>query len=201
RVALSVFFSTSGTMQQRSVCAPNKVIERKTMRRQFQNLLWACATFCAFVLYMKALASAAAGQGVIAGQAPDPTGRGEFSVATSQYRLPASIDPTIMTDRATEIWARVWWPKKEKLERLPLVVFLQGNHGTCETFFCSVANCGRLIPLPNGPRIDDRRDYTFTGTCPLKGQGDPPAEFDYVVTPNHEGYAYLAEQLASRGFL
>jgi hypothetical protein len=106
-----------------------------------------------------------------------------------------------MTDRATEIWARVWRPQTEELERLPLVVFLHGNHGTCGTFFCSVANCGRLIPLPNGPRIDDRRDYTFSGTCPLEGQGTPPAEFDYVVTPNHEGYAYLAEQLASRGFL
>jgi hypothetical protein len=64
-----------------------------------------------------------------------------------------------------------------------------------------VANCGRLIPLPDGPRIDDRIDYTATGTCPLQGQGNPPAEFDYVVVPNHEGYAYLAEQLASRGFL
>jgi len=168
------------------------------MRRQFQYLL--CATFCAFVLYMDS-ARAAAGQSAVAGQAPDPTGRGEFTVATAQYRLPASVDPTIMTDRATEIWARVWWPKKEELETLPLVVFLHGNHGTCGTFFCSVANCGHFIPLPNGPRIDDRLDYTLTGTCPLKGEGNPPAEFDYVVTPNHEGYAYLAEQLASRGFL
>jgi hypothetical protein len=106
-----------------------------------------------------------------------------------------------MTDRVTEIWARVWRPQTYQSQRLPLVVFLHGNHGTCGTFFCSEANCGRLIPLPNGPRIDDRIDYTTTGTCPLKGQGNPPAEFDYVVAPSHEGYAYLAEQLASRGFL
>jgi hypothetical protein len=106
-----------------------------------------------------------------------------------------------MTDRATEIWARVWRPETEDLERLPLVVFLHGNHGTCGTFFCSAAICGRPIPLPDGPRIDDRLDYTTTGTCPRAGEGTPPAETDYVVAPSHEGYGYLAEQLASRGYL
>jgi len=106
-----------------------------------------------------------------------------------------------MTDRVTEIWARVWRPQTGGSQRLPLVVFLHGNHATCGAFFCSASICGSLIPLPNGPRIDDRIDYTTTGTCPLQGQGNPPAEFDYVVVPSHEGYAYLAEQLASRGFL
>jgi hypothetical protein len=107
-----------------------------------------------------------------------------------------------MTDRVTEIWARVWRPISDDDQgRLPLVVFLHGNHGTCGTFFCSVANCGRPIPLPNGPRIDDRIDYTTTGTCPRAGEGTPPAETDYVVSPSHEGYGYLAEQLASRGYL
>jgi len=152
---------------------------------------------------LSAVGLSTASQAVVtAGPAPDPTGRGEFAVATSQYRLPASTDATIMSDRATEIWARVWRPiSNDDLGRLPLVVFLHGNHGTCGTFFCSVANCGRPIPLPNGPRIDDRIDYTFTGTCPRAGEGSPPAETDYVVSPSHEGYAYLAEQLASRGYL
>ena len=172
------------------------------MRQQVHHRWWVCAGFYALILSTVGWPGSAAGQAVLtAGRAPDPTGQGEFAVATSQYRLPASTDPTVMTDRATEIWARVWRPQTEELERLPLVVFLHGNHGTCGTFFCSVANCGRPIPLPDGPRIDDRRDYTFTGTCPLTGQGTPPAESDYVVTPNHEGYAYLAEQLASRGYL
>lgn len=171
------------------------------MRRQFHNVLWACATLCALVLSTTGWPGTAAGQAVSAGQAPDPTGLGEFAVATSQYRLPASIDPTIMTDRATEIWARVWRPRIEELETLPLVVFLHGNHGTCGTFFCRTAICGRPIPLPDGPRIDDRIDYTTTGTCPRAGEGNPPAETDYIVAPSHEGYAYLAEQLASRGYL
>jgi len=170
------------------------------MRQHTHHRRWGGAGFCALIF---GLGLSTASQAVVtAGPAPDPTGRGDFAVATAQYRLPASTDPTIMTDRATEIWARVWRPiSNDDLGRLPLVVFLHGNHGTCGTFFCSVANCGRPIPLPNGPRIDDRIDYTFTGTCPRAGEGNPPAETDYVVSPSHEGYAYLAEQLASRGYL
>lgn len=172
---------------------------RHNVRRPYR---WAYAVFFALNLSLIGWSGPAAGQDLgSARQAPDPTGFGEFAVVTSEYRLAATTDPTIMTDRVTEIWARVWRPQTYQSQRLPLVVFLHGNHGTCGTFFCSEANCGRLIPLPNGPRIDDRIDYTTTGTCPLKGQGNPPAEFDYVVAPSHEGYAYLAEQLASRGFL
>src|SRR6476660_1612971 len=91
-----------------------------------------CELFFALILSMIGLSGAAAGQTVrTAGRAPDATGQGEFAVVTSQYRLAASTDPTIMTDRATEVWARVWRPKTDELERLPLVVFLHGNHGTC----------------------------------------------------------------------
>jgi hypothetical protein len=169
--------------------------------RQRDHRWWAWLGFHAATLSAIGWFGTAAAQVITAGPAPDPTGRGGFGVVTAQYRLAASTDPTIMTDRFTEIWARVWRPVTDDLERLPLVVFLHGNHGTCGTFNCSVANCGRFIPLPNGPRIDDRIDYTFFGTCPRAGEGNPPAEFDYVVTPNHEGYTYLAEQLASRGFL
>src|SRR5712692_5507721 len=172
------------------------------MRQQAHHRWCARAGFYALILTAIGWSGGAAQAQLTAGPAPDPTGRGEFAVATSQYRLPASTDPTIMTDRATEIWARVWRPQTEnEMEARPLVVFLHGNHGTCGTFNCSVSNCGRFIPLPNGPRIDDRIDYTTTGTCPRMGEGTPPAEFDYVVSPSHEGYAYLAEQLASRGYL
>jgi hypothetical protein len=138
---------------------------------------------------------------VTAGTAPDSTGRGPYGVGTGEYRLAASRDNFIYDDRFTEIWARAWWPQSSDLGKLPLVVFLHGNHATCGTFFCHVSSCGFELELPDGPRIDDRIDYTFLGTCPLKGQGSPPAESDYVVTPNHEGYGYLAEQLASRGYL
>ncbi|HEX4802308.1 MAG TPA: hypothetical protein VFV14_02290, partial [Myxococcaceae bacterium] len=102
------------------------------MRRRMDRHLWAGAAFCALVL--GAVGSSNAGGIEGPRQAPDPTGRGEFAVDTSIYRLPASTDPTIMTDRATEIWARVWRPRTDELEGLPLVVFLHGNHGTCGTF-------------------------------------------------------------------
>jgi hypothetical protein len=172
---------------------------RHKIRRPY---IWAYAVFFALILSLIGWSGPAAGQySESARQAPDPTGFGKFAVATSEYRLAPTTDPTVLTDRVTEIWARVWRPQTVESKRLPLVVFLHGNHATCGTFFCSAAICGSLIPLPNGPRIDDRIDYTTTGTCPLKGQGNPPAEFDYVVVPSHEGYAYLAEQLASRGFL
>src|SRR5262245_58908424 len=171
------------------------------MSQHVHRRWWARVGFCALTLSTIGSPGSAAGQAVLTtGLAPDAPGQAAFTVATAQYRLPASIDPTIMTDRATEIWARVWRPQSE-LDRLPLVVFLHGNHGTCGTFFCSIANCGRPIPLPDGPRIDDRIDYTTTGTCPRAGEGTPPAETDYVISPSHEGYAYLAEQLASRGYL
>jgi hypothetical protein len=176
--------------------------ENKLRHKVSRPYRWAYGVFFALFLGLIGWPGPAAGQNSDpARQAPDPTGFGEFAVVTSQYRLAATTDPTIMTDRVTEIWARVWRPQTDGLQRLPLVVFLHGNHATCGAFFCSAAICGSLIPLPDGPRIDDRIDYTTTGTCPLQGQGNPPAEFDYVVVPSHEGYAYLAEQLASRGFL
>src|SRR5262245_49154180 len=177
--------------------------EVNTLRHEIcRPYRWAYGVFFALILSLIGWSGSVAGQNSgSARQAPDPTGFGEFAGVTSQYRLPQTRDPTSMTDRVTEIWARVSRTQTDGSQRLPLVVFLHGNHATCGAFFCSAAICGSLIPLPDGSRIDDRMDYTTTGKCPLQGQGNPPAEFDYVVVPSHEGYAYLAEQLDSRGFL
>ena len=100
-------------------------------------------------------------------------------IASSDYRLPAKLDPDIATDVETEIWATLWRPASLTAAPYPLVVFLHGNHGTCGIFDDSL-----------GIRVDDRVDYTFFGKCP-KG---------YSVTPNHLGYAYLAERLAAAGY-
>ena len=106
---------------------------------------------------------------------------GPYQVSTGEYRFKATVDAEILNDRKTEIWARVFWPKNKVdgtiPQQLPMVAFLHGNHGTCGTGV--------------DPRIDDGSEYTDTGECPL----------DYVVTPNHEGYNYIAEQLASYGYL
>jgi hypothetical protein len=111
-------------------------------------------------------------------RASDPTGMGPHAVADGEYRLPASVDPDILGDRETEIWAHVYRPATlNTAEKHPLLVFLHGNHGTC----------GR----GTNPRVDDNVQYTMLGTC-------PPG---YVVTPNHLGYAYVAERLASWGYI
>ncbi len=60
----------------------------------------------------------------------------------------------------------------------PLLLFLHGNHGTCQK-------------TQNGNVIDESCDYTDQGSCPA----------GFEVTPNHLGYAYLAEHLASWGFV
>jgi hypothetical protein len=100
-------------------------------------------------------------------------------VTSSEYQLPASVDPEIIGDRTTELWARVYRPATLLAgRRYPLLLFLHGNHHTC----------GR----GSNPRIDDNSQYTTTGTCPAP---------DYVVVPSHEGYGYIAEELAAQEYI
>lgn len=112
--------------------------------------------------------------------APDATGVGPYATTSSEYKLPASIDPDVATELATELWARVYRPVDLSGAPYPLVVVLHGNHATC----------GRFEGIGPG-RYDINVQYTFTGTC-------PPG---YVVVPNHAGYAYFAERLASWGYI
>ena len=112
--------------------------------------------------------------------APDATGAGPFATTSAEYKLPAAIDPTVATELATELWARVYRPVNLALAPYPVLVFLHGNHATC----------GRFEGAGQG-RFDINVQYTFTGTC-------PPG---YVVVPSHEGYAYLADRLASWGYI
>lgn len=110
-------------------------------------------------------------------QAPDPTAFGPLNQTSAEYKFPAAVDPDVIGDRATELWARVYHPDPLPSDAAPVVIFLHGNHGTCGH--------------GQNPRIDDSALYTTTGTC-------PPG---YVVTPNHLGYAYIAEVLASWGYV
>ena len=77
---------------------------------------------------------------------------GTLETTSSEYRLPAAVDPTVLDGRATEIWARVSRPSDLSGGPYPVVMMLHGNHGTC----------GRGA----NPRIDDNTKYTTTGTCP-----------------------------------
>lgn len=115
--------------------------------------------------------------GASLGEAPEALFKGPYAATNSiEYKLPPEVDPYVLPDRQTELWARVTWPT-QKATPSPLVVFLHGNHATC----------GKGV----APRIDNNCSYTTTGTCPA----------DYVVTPNHAGYQYLADHLSSWGFI
>ena len=109
--------------------------------------------------------------------APDATGFGPFDTTSAEYKFPAATDPDVLTIRPTELWAVVYRPQDLSQGPYPLLVFLHGNHGTCG--------------YGENPRIDDSVQYTFDGTCPA----------NHVVTPNHLGYTYIAEQLASWGYI
>lgn len=107
--------------------------------------------------------------------------QGPYQAETGEYRFPSQVNEDVMPDRETEIWARVFWAKDktsgEVPANMPIVVLLHGNHATC----------GR----GENPRHDDDTSYTRSGSCP----------FGYKVTPNHEGYNYFAEELASYGYV
>jgi hypothetical protein len=111
---------------------------------------------------------------------PDATGVGPYATTSSEYKLPAFIDPDVATELPTELWARVYRPVDLSNAPYPLLAFLHGNHATC----------GRFEGIGPG-RFDINVQYTFTGTCPS----------GYVVVPSHEGYAYLADRLASWGYI
>lgn len=104
---------------------------------------------------------------------------GPNKVVTGSYKFEARSEPLVATDRMVDLWAEVYRPATVS-KKSPLLIFLHGNHGTCGYYDTAA-----------GVRIDNRADYTTTGACP---EG-------YVVTPNHLGYAYLAEELASWGYV
>src|SRR5262245_15286204 len=116
--------------------------------------------------------------------APDATTVGPVLTTSSEYKLPAAVDPLVTPgpppQLATELWARVYRPTNLNNAPYPVLIFLHGNHATC----------GRFEGAGPG-RFDINIQYTFTGTC-------PPG---YVVAPSHEGYAYFAERLASWGYI
>ena len=106
--------------------------------------------------------------------------REAISLATTsaEYKFPATVDPDVLSDRETELWARVYAPAQlDPGERYPLLVFLHGNRSTCGT--------------GTNPRRDHKSHYTDTGECP---EG-------YVVTPSHDGYGYIADEMASQGYI
>jgi len=109
--------------------------------------------------------------------APDPTDVGPLVTTSAEYQLDPVVDSEILADRATEVWGRVYMPASLSAGPYPLVMMLHGNHSTCGT--------------GSNPRVDDNCQYTTAGTCPS----------GYVMAPSYLGYSYLADRLASWGYV
>jgi len=118
--------------------------------------------------------------GVLQAQvAPDATGsKPGVNVSSFEYKILGISDPDV-SPIPIDLWAKVYIPDGAT-GKLPVVVLLHGNHATCGTD-------DGLGPA----RRDDNIQYTLTGTCPDR----------YVVIPNHLGYEYLAQPLASWGYI
>jgi len=99
------------------------------------------------------------------------------AVTATEYQFAPVIDPKVINDRATEIWAVVHRPTTLPAGRLPVLIFLHGAHATCGT--------------GSNPHHDDNDDYTTMGTC-------PPG---YQMVKSYRGYDYVASELASRGYI
>jgi hypothetical protein len=148
-------------------------IRLRRLNRKLLSVLWVSTLFVSLTFALAQETNVA----------PDATQPGPLAVTSAEYKFPAAIDPDVLdvpppaAPRAVELWARVYRPTDLSGGPYPLVIFLHGNHATCG--------------IGENPRFDDNTMYTTTGTCPP----------EYIVVPNHLGYAYLAERLASWGYL
>jgi hypothetical protein len=136
---------------------------------------WLCTGAMAALIYVSGCSAPAptANEGGVSELA-----QAVVAATSSEYKLPASVDTDVLGDRMTELWARVYRPTVlEPDVRYPVLLFLHGNHPTCGH--------------GSAPRIDDNNQYTHDGTCPA----------GYVVAPSHNGYGYIAGELASRGYI
>src|SRR5499433_1729311 len=152
---------------------------------QLPSRLSAFTVYVSLTLFTTACADRAAhlpsigtaGNLLLGAVAPDPTDVGPLATTSAEYQFDPVQDSNVLADRQTEIWARVYMPADMSAGPYPLVMILHGNHETCGT--------------GSDPRVDDNCQYTSTGTCPA----------GYVMAPSYLGYGYLADRLASWGYV
>ena len=127
--------------------------------------------------------------------APDASLPGPLPVAAGDYALGAQIDTLVLPgcqprsgyDCKIEVRAKVYHPQTLS-GTYPVIIFLHGNHGTCGRPYMSPPDPPGML---GNPRIDDSVSYTGTGTCPA----------NYIESPSYAGYDYLANRLASYGYI
>lgn len=108
----------------------------------------------------------------------NPTRPGSHRVVRAGYKFPAIDDSEVLKGSKIEMWARVFRPA-DLSRPLPILFLLHGNHGTCG------------VKTATGTKNAEDCTYTYEGKCPS----------GFVVVPNHEGFNYFAETLASHGFI
>jgi hypothetical protein len=141
-------------------------------------------------------------------QAPDASSRGPSDTGVGSYELPETDDnrpPNMLPvaqrvlpgcnpivalyDCKIQVKARIFYPTP--LDGMhPLILLLHGNHGTCGHAYGTQPN--DPPGLLGFPRVDF--DILFTGL----GRCLPP---NPIVVPSSFGYDYLADQLASWGYI
>jgi hypothetical protein len=127
--------------------------------------------------------------------APDASPLGPLGVATGYYDLGARVDSLVLPgcqpvagyDCKVDIRAKVYYPQTLS-GAYPVLIFLHGNHSTCGRPYQSPPDPPGML---GNPRIDDDLTYTGTGTCPP----------NYIEAPSYTGYDYLANRLASYGYI
>ncbi len=127
--------------------------------------------------------------------APDATPVGPLAVATGYYDLGAHVDPLVLPgcqpfqgyDCKIDVRAKVYRPQTLS-GTYPVIIVVHGNHSTCGRPYQSPPDPPGML---GNPRMDDDLTYTGTGTC-------PPG---YIEAPSYTGYDYLANRLASYGYI
>ncbi|HTR63340.1 MAG TPA: hypothetical protein VMH37_16645 [Candidatus Binataceae bacterium] len=131
--------------------------------------------------------------------APDASEQGPLPITNSEfYKFPAACDNAVLpcgtspdSTKFVELWAQVYRPATLDHPPYPVIILLHGNHGTCGRPATDADKTKLGVPLDVNFHIDEDIDYTFTGTCPAGSS----------VVNNHLGYAYLANRLASQGYV
>jgi len=97
------------------------------------------------------------------------------SVVFREYRLAPSLNPEILSQRETELNARVSF-RADLSMKSPTIFILHGNHPTCRS------------------RLNRQQS-----SCELTNTGQCPEGFEPVLS--HRGFDYLMNALSERGFI
>lgn len=114
-----------------------------------------------------------------------PEGRCSFQLGYNKQFISRNV--------ITELYAQAWYPQ-EIQEKTPLIMLVHGNHSPCGIY----KGAGQY-------RKDDKALNFYTNDCTTPFPDTPDdtekSREGYVEVPQHLGYTYLAEHLASQGYI